>query len=114
FERYGYAFLRVIVIRRADYNEYKISEAKFKNLHSNDFEDLYLLHLQVKLNHLPRLDKVHLYNTINLWTRNIVIKQRMGDLQLGIESYQIKLNLTKPRCDVRTFYSKNITPSLAN
>nr|GEW05734.1 linoleate 13S-lipoxygenase 3-1, chloroplastic [Tanacetum cinerariifolium] len=30
FERYGYAYLREIVIRRADYSEYKISEADFK------------------------------------------------------------------------------------
>nr|GEU99657.1 hypothetical protein [Tanacetum cinerariifolium] len=35
-----------IVLRTADYKEYKISEADFKNLHPNDFEDLYLLHLQ--------------------------------------------------------------------
>ncbi|GJU16042.1 hypothetical protein Tco_1144008 [Tanacetum coccineum] len=41
----------------ADYNEYKISEADFKNLHSKDFEDLYLLYLQGKLNHLPGFDK---------------------------------------------------------
>nr|GEU35186.1 hypothetical protein [Tanacetum cinerariifolium] len=40
FERYDYAFLRKITIRRADYNEYKISEADFKNLHRNDFENL--------------------------------------------------------------------------
>ncbi|GJT93493.1 hypothetical protein Tco_1082338 [Tanacetum coccineum] len=46
YERYGYTFLKNIVLRRADYNEYKISEADFKNLHPNDFEDLYLLHLQ--------------------------------------------------------------------
>ncbi|GKA14453.1 hypothetical protein Tco_0694099 [Tanacetum coccineum] len=57
FKRYGYAFLKEIVIRRADYKEYKISEADFKNLHPNDFEDLYLLHLQGKLNHLPGSDK---------------------------------------------------------
>nr|GEU77900.1 hypothetical protein [Tanacetum cinerariifolium] len=97
FERYGYAFLREIVIPRADYNEYKISEADFKNLHLNDFKDLYLLLLQGKLNHLPGSEKVHLYNAINLWIRNIVIKQHVGDLQLGIESYQTKLNLTEPR-----------------
>nr|GEV50552.1 copia protein [Tanacetum cinerariifolium] len=42
FERYEYAFLREIVIRRADYNEYKIIEADFKNLHPNDFKDLKL------------------------------------------------------------------------
>ncbi|GJZ90136.1 hypothetical protein Tco_0662063 [Tanacetum coccineum] len=46
YERYGYTFLKEIVLRRADYNEYKISEADFKNLHLNDFKDLYLLHLQ--------------------------------------------------------------------
>ncbi|GJV37818.1 hypothetical protein Tco_1410295 [Tanacetum coccineum] len=36
-ERYGYAYLKEIVLRRADYQEYKISEADFKNLHPNDF-----------------------------------------------------------------------------
>ncbi|GKF53148.1 hypothetical protein Tco_0160058 [Tanacetum coccineum] len=46
YERYGYPFLKEIILRRADYKEYKISEANFKNLHSKDFEDLYLLHLQ--------------------------------------------------------------------
>nr|GEV96273.1 hypothetical protein [Tanacetum cinerariifolium] len=61
----------------ADYNEYKISEADFKNLHLNDFEDL-----------------------------NIIIRQRMGDLQLGIESYQTKLNLTEPRWDALDFLYK--------
>ncbi|GKB75234.1 hypothetical protein Tco_0942129 [Tanacetum coccineum] len=45
YERYGYTFLKEIVLRRADYNEYKISESDFKNLHPNDFEDMYLLHL---------------------------------------------------------------------
>ncbi|GJX50539.1 hypothetical protein Tco_0277384 [Tanacetum coccineum] len=106
YERYGYTYLREIVIRRADYNEYKISEANFKNLHLNDFEDLYLLHLQGKLNHLTRSDKVHLYNAINLWIRSIVIRQCVGDLQLGIESYQIKLNLTQPRWDASDFLFK--------
>nr|GEZ75464.1 hypothetical protein [Tanacetum cinerariifolium] len=75
FERYKYAFLREIVIRRADYNEYKILEADFKNLHPNNFKNLYLLHLSGKLNHLPGSDKVHLYNAINLRIRNIVIRQ---------------------------------------
>ncbi|GJW64438.1 hypothetical protein Tco_0116322 [Tanacetum coccineum] len=62
FSRYGYTYLKEIVLRRADYKEDKISEADFKNLHPNDFEDLYLLHLQGKLNHLSGADKVHLFN----------------------------------------------------
>ncbi|GKA78880.1 hypothetical protein Tco_0785417 [Tanacetum coccineum] len=89
YERCGYAFLKEIVLRRADYKEYNISEADFKNLHPNHFEDLYLLHLQGQLNHLSGAKKVHLFNTVNLWIKNIVIKKRVEDLQLGIES---KLN----------------------
>ncbi|GKA86105.1 hypothetical protein Tco_0807816 [Tanacetum coccineum] len=57
YTRYSYTFLKEIVLRRADYKEHKISEADFKNLHPNDFEDLYLLHLQGKLNHLSGAEK---------------------------------------------------------
>ncbi|GJY74351.1 hypothetical protein Tco_0478782, partial [Tanacetum coccineum] len=57
YSRYGYTFLKEIILRRADYKEYKISEVDFKNLHPNDFEDMYLLHLQGKLNHLLELTK---------------------------------------------------------
>ncbi|GJV56247.1 hypothetical protein Tco_1457252 [Tanacetum coccineum] len=85
YKRYGYTYLREIVLRRADYKEYKISEANFKNLHLNDFEDLYLLQLQGKLNHLSGADKVHLFNAVNPWIRNIVIRKRVEDLQLRIE-----------------------------
>ncbi|GJS67383.1 hypothetical protein Tco_0681947 [Tanacetum coccineum] len=62
YERYGYNYLREIVLRRADYNEYKISEKDFKSLHPNDFEDLNILHIQGKLDHLPKQDKVNLHN----------------------------------------------------
>ncbi|GKF57047.1 hypothetical protein Tco_0170584, partial [Tanacetum coccineum] len=57
FEKYGYNYLREIILCRADYQEYKISEKDFKNLHPNDFEDLFLLNTQEKLNHLPKIDK---------------------------------------------------------
>ncbi|GKB79266.1 putative reverse transcriptase domain-containing protein [Tanacetum coccineum] len=106
YERYMYTFLKEIVLHIADYNEYKISEADFKNLHPNDFEDLYLLHLQGQLNHLSGADKVHLFNVVNLWIRNIVIRKRVEDLQLGIESYQTKLNLTQPDWDASDFLFK--------
>nr|GEV20853.1 hypothetical protein [Tanacetum cinerariifolium] len=83
-----------------------LKEADFKNLHSSDFEDLYLPNLQGKLKHLSGADKVYLSTTVNLWTRNIVIIQRIEDLQLGIESYQTKLNLTQPRWDATNFLFK--------
>ncbi|GJV71335.1 hypothetical protein Tco_1491330 [Tanacetum coccineum] len=61
FKKYGYNYLREIILRRADYKEYKISEKDFKNLHPNDFEDLFLLNIQEKLNHLPKTDKTSLH-----------------------------------------------------
>ncbi|GKE35146.1 hypothetical protein Tco_1454468 [Tanacetum coccineum] len=63
YERYGYTFLKKIVLRRADYKEYKISEAGFKNLHPNNFEDLYLLHLQDKLDHMVKDFKLFKFNS---------------------------------------------------
>ncbi|GKC57544.1 hypothetical protein Tco_1085142 [Tanacetum coccineum] len=66
FSRYGYTYLKEIVLRKANYQDYKISKADFKNLHPNDFEDLYLIHLQGKLNHLFGSDKVALFNVVNL------------------------------------------------
>ncbi|GJW03823.1 hypothetical protein Tco_1562679 [Tanacetum coccineum] len=82
YERYGYNYLREIVLRRADYKEYKISKKDFKNLHPNDFEDLNILHIQGKLDHLPKQDK------------------------LGIKSYQTKLNLEQPNWDAFDFLFK--------
>ncbi|GJU26468.1 hypothetical protein Tco_1165089 [Tanacetum coccineum] len=105
-ERYGYTYLKEIVLRRANYKEYRISEADFKNLHPNDFEDLYPLNLQGQLNHLSGADKVHLFNAVNLWVRNIVIRKLVEDLQLEIESYQTKLNLTQPDWDASDFLFK--------
>ncbi|GJW33887.1 retrovirus-related pol polyprotein from transposon TNT 1-94 [Tanacetum coccineum] len=70
-EKYGYNYLREIILRRADYQEYKISEKDFKNLHPNDFEDLFLLNIQEKLNHLPKTDKTSLHTAVNMWIRNL-------------------------------------------
>ncbi|GKA15102.1 hypothetical protein Tco_0694849 [Tanacetum coccineum] len=106
FEKYGYNYLREIILRRADYQEYKISEKDFKNLHPNDFEDLFLLNIQEKLNHLPKTDKTSLYTAVNMWIRNLVIRNRVGDLQLEIESYQTKINLKRPNWDAADYYFK--------
>ncbi|GJS22926.1 hypothetical protein Tco_0451558 [Tanacetum coccineum] len=70
FEKYGYNYLREIILRRADYKEYKISEKDFKNLHPNDFEDLYRLNIQDKLNHLSKSDKIHLHTAVNIDRNN--------------------------------------------
>nr|GEY28363.1 hypothetical protein [Tanacetum cinerariifolium] len=59
------------------------------------------------LNHLPPKDKKILTTAVNLWTRHLVIRQRVEDFQLGIESYQTQLNLTKPRWDATGFEYKH-------
>ncbi|GJZ12047.1 hypothetical protein Tco_0546806 [Tanacetum coccineum] len=99
--------MKTIVLRRADLNEYIIAERDFKYLYPSDFEDLYLLNLQGHLNHLPPKDKKILSTAVNLWIRNLVIRQRVEDFQLGIESYQTQLNLTKPRWDATGFEFKH-------
>ncbi|GJR69152.1 hypothetical protein Tco_0015217 [Tanacetum coccineum] len=107
FPMYGYNYMKKIVLRRADLKEYVIVERDFKYLYPSDFKDLYLLNLQGHLNHLSPEDKKILTTAVNLWTRNLVIRQRVEDFQLGIESYQTQLNLTKPRWDAKGFEYKH-------
>ncbi|GJU03146.1 hypothetical protein Tco_1113484, partial [Tanacetum coccineum] len=110
FSLYGYDYIKKIVLRRADLQEHIIAKRDFKYLYPSDFEDLYLLNLQGHLKHLPPKDKKILTNAVNLWTRNLVIRQRVEDFQLGIKSYQTQLNLTKPRWDATSFeYKHNFT-----
>ncbi|GJR37622.1 hypothetical protein Tco_1213306 [Tanacetum coccineum] len=105
--RYGYDYLSEIVLRRADFQEYKIAEKDFKNLYPSDFEDLNLLLLQGHLDHLSGSDKRMLSTAVKLWTRNLVIRQRVEDFQLGIKSYQKQLNLTKPGWDAKGYEFKH-------
>ncbi|GKB47408.1 hypothetical protein Tco_0898161 [Tanacetum coccineum] len=91
-----------------------IAEKDFKNLYPSDFEDLNLLLLQGHLDHLYGSDKWMLSTAVKLWTRNLVIRQRVEDFQLGIESYQTQLNLTKPGWDATGYefkYNYTITES---
>ncbi|GJV84702.1 hypothetical protein Tco_1524600 [Tanacetum coccineum] len=74
YKKYGYNYMREIILRRADYKEYKISEKDFKNLHPNDFEDLFLLNIQEKHNHLHKTDKTSLHTAVNMWIRQLVIR----------------------------------------
>nr|GFB14566.1 hypothetical protein [Tanacetum cinerariifolium] len=95
-----------IVLHRADLNEHVIAKQDLKYLYPSDFEDLYLLNLQCHLNHLSPKDKKILTTAVNQWARHLVIRQRVEDFQLRIESYQTQLNLTKPRWDATGFEYK--------
>ncbi|GKA83758.1 hypothetical protein Tco_0805353 [Tanacetum coccineum] len=107
YSRYVYDYLKEITLCRDDYQEYTIAEKDFKNLYPSDFEDLNLLLLQGHLNHLFGSDKHMLSTAINLWTCNLLIRQRVEDLQLSIESYQKQLNHTKPGWDATGYEYKH-------
>ncbi|GKB94409.1 hypothetical protein Tco_0980546, partial [Tanacetum coccineum] len=70
-----------------------------------------LLLVQKKLSNLERYVIFGLGVALRMFTRHIVILKRVEDLQLRVESYQKKLNITRPE----TFRSdiSNMTPYTA-
>nr|GEY77163.1 hypothetical protein [Tanacetum cinerariifolium] len=55
-----------------------------------------LLLVQGKLFNLTVEERFAFNVSLRMFTRSIVIQRRVEDLQLGVESYQKRLNLTKP------------------
>ncbi|GKA44184.1 hypothetical protein Tco_0736908 [Tanacetum coccineum] len=94
---HGYGHLEEIVVKRADRQFYKFKEGDLVDLHLNDIEDMLLLAVQHKLFHLTDSDIVDFIVALHMFTRSLVIKKRVEDLQLGIESYQKKLNIIPPQ-----------------
>ncbi|GJS73009.1 hypothetical protein Tco_0705850 [Tanacetum coccineum] len=56
-----------------------------------------LLAVQHKLLQLNGNDIVDLIVALRMFTRSLIFKRRVEDLQLGVESYQKKLTITKPQ-----------------
>ncbi|GJY81456.1 hypothetical protein Tco_0494207 [Tanacetum coccineum] len=100
-KQFGYGYLNEIVVRRADQKEYTFREADFERLHLNDIEDMFLLYVQHKLHNLTDDEIVDIMIALRMFTRSIFIKRRVEDVQLGVESYQKKLSITRPQttCD---------------
>ncbi|GJZ75483.1 hypothetical protein Tco_0639948, partial [Tanacetum coccineum] len=71
--------------RRDDDTLYKFKEGDLHRLRIQDIEDMLLLLVQGKVTNLSIEERIA-FN----------VSLRMEDLQLGVESYQKKLNLTKP------------------
>nr|GEW69817.1 retrovirus-related Pol polyprotein from transposon TNT 1-94 [Tanacetum cinerariifolium] len=91
-----YKHLDWITVRRDDDKLYKFKEGDFKWLRIQDIEDMLLLLVQGKLTNLTVEERFAFNVYLQMFTRSIVIQRRVKDLQLGVESYQKKLNLTKP------------------
>ncbi|GJR16189.1 hypothetical protein Tco_0798841 [Tanacetum coccineum] len=92
----GYGFLTSIIVRRSDDKEYEFRYAGLPRLSVNNFEDMYLLHVQDKLHHLPLEFMKDFNNALLMFIRRTVIKNRVEDIKLRVEIYQRSLNLTKP------------------
>nr|GEW77811.1 hypothetical protein [Tanacetum cinerariifolium] len=84
-----------ITVCRDDDKLYKFKECDFKRLRIRDNEDMLMLLVQGKLTNLTVEECFSFNVSLRMFTRSIVIQRRMEDLQLGVESYQKKLNLTR-------------------
>ncbi|GJV99933.1 retrovirus-related pol polyprotein from transposon TNT 1-94 [Tanacetum coccineum] len=95
-EWHGYKHLDWITVRRDDDKLYTFKEGDFKWLRLQDIEDMLILLVQGKLTNLNVEDRLAFGVSLRMFTRSIVIQRRVEDLQLGVKSYQKKLNITKP------------------
>ncbi|GJW36697.1 hypothetical protein Tco_0059617 [Tanacetum coccineum] len=89
---HGLDFIEQIIVMRENDKPDSFFEADFKYLNKNDIEDLYYLCRNKKVNYR----ETKLMNSLITFIRSHVIWERVHDFQLGIESYQIKVNLTAP------------------
>nr|GEV15131.1 hypothetical protein [Tanacetum cinerariifolium] len=95
-EWHNYKHLDWINVRRDEDKLYKFKEGDHKRLRIQDIEDMLLLLVQGKLTNLTVKKRFAFNVFLRMFTRSIVIQRRMEDLQLGVETYQKKLNLTNP------------------
>nr|GFC96566.1 hypothetical protein [Tanacetum cinerariifolium] len=95
-EWHDYKHLDWISVRRDDDQIYKFKEGDFKRLRLQDIEDMLLLLLRLqdiedillllvqgKLSNLTVEERLHFNVSLRMFTRSIVIKRRVEDLQLG-------------------------------
>ncbi|GJZ83488.1 hypothetical protein Tco_0648661 [Tanacetum coccineum] len=73
-----------------------VKEGGFPRLRINDIEDMLILMVQNWLTNLSGDDIADFAIALRMFTRSLVIQKRVEDLQLGVESYQKKINVTKP------------------
>ncbi|GJW11001.1 hypothetical protein Tco_1576828 [Tanacetum coccineum] len=94
--KHGYGYLEEIVVRRADNALYRFKEGDFPRLRINEIEDMLLLVVQNWLTNLLGDDIADFAIALRMFTKSLVIQKRVKDLQLRVESYQKKINVTKP------------------
>nr|GEV42134.1 hypothetical protein [Tanacetum cinerariifolium] len=94
---HGYGHLEEVAVKRVDRQLWKFKEGNFVDLHLKKIKDMLLLAVQHKLFHLNKSNIVEFIMALCMFTRSLIIKHRVEDLQLGVESYRKKLNITAPQ-----------------
>ncbi|GKC44184.1 hypothetical protein Tco_1061906 [Tanacetum coccineum] len=94
--KHGYGYLEEIVVRKANNVLYRFKEGDFPRLQINDIEDMLILVVQNRLTNLLGDDVADFTIALRMFTRSLVIQNRVEDLQLGVKSYQKKINVTRP------------------
>nr|GEW76242.1 hypothetical protein [Tanacetum cinerariifolium] len=89
--------LEEIMVKRSNKKLYKFKECDFVDLHLNEIKDMLLLAVHHKLFHLNRNVIVDFIVALRMLTRSLILNRRVKYLQLGVDSYQKKLNITIPK-----------------
>ncbi|GJX11581.1 hypothetical protein Tco_0201440 [Tanacetum coccineum] len=82
-KKLGYGYLKEIVIKRVDQQQYKFKEGHFPDLNLSDIEDMLLLIAQQKINNLDGDVIVDFVTALKMFTRSIVV-QRVEEVYDGI------------------------------
>ncbi|GJZ22447.1 hypothetical protein Tco_0559486 [Tanacetum coccineum] len=88
----NYKHLDWITIHRDDDKLYTFKEGDYNRLHLQDIEDMLLLLVQGKLTNLNVEERLALGVSLRMFTRSVVLRRHVEDLQLGVErsGYQQK------------------------
>ncbi|GJV16898.1 hypothetical protein Tco_1362221 [Tanacetum coccineum] len=84
----------IIKTKAADYGQVKWIEDKVQNVRNST--DMLPTWKHQKLTNLNLEERYALNVALRMFTRRIVIQEHVEDLQLGVKSYQKKINLKKP------------------
>ncbi|GJZ12580.1 hypothetical protein Tco_0547810 [Tanacetum coccineum] len=111
----SWSSLATNIWKRLLFEDRTISCTSFEKATSKDFvaktlKICYFL-VQGKLTNLNLDERFALNVALRMYTRRIVIQERVEDLQLAVESYQKKINLQKP--DSYRSYLRKMTPYTA-
>ncbi|GKA45443.1 hypothetical protein Tco_0738239 [Tanacetum coccineum] len=88
--------------------KYTMEEGDFLELNLSDIEYMLLLIAQQNINNLDGDVIVDFVTALKMFSRSIIVQNRVENVQLGVESYQRKLNLLKPQRTYSDITSKEL------